>query len=96
MNLQIIYMNKKKFKNFFFLTGGKMLKKLFIKNYKNINNKEIRNKYGIVAGLFGVISNAIIAAIKLIIGFISNSMSICIEGVKNDRCDYRRYCRLQV
>lgn len=60
-----------------------MLKRLFIKNYKNINNKEIRNKYGIVAGLFGVISNAIIAVIKLIIGFISNSMSICIEGINN-------------
>lgn len=60
-----------------------MLKKLFIKNYKDTNNKEVRNKYGRVAGIYGIISNAILTIIKFIIGFISNSVSIMADAINN-------------
>lgn len=46
-----------------------MLKKLFIKNYKNVTDPYVRNKYGIVSGTFGITTNIILFIIKLIIGF---------------------------
>ena len=62
---------------------GNMLKRLFIKNYKDTTKPEVRNEYGKVAGIFGVISNLILGIIKLIIGFISNSVSIMADAVNN-------------
>ena len=60
-----------------------MLKQIFIKNYKETDNPEVRNQYGKVAGIFGIISNLILGIIKLIIGFISNSISIMADAVNN-------------
>ena len=60
-----------------------MLKRLFIKNYKETGKPEVRNQYGKVAGIFGIISNLILGIIKLIIGFISNSVSIMADAVNN-------------
>ncbi len=60
-----------------------MLKKLFIKNYTNTNDPEVRNNYGKVAGIFGIVSNLILGIIKLIIGSISNSISIMADAVNN-------------
>ena len=34
-----------------------MLKKLFIKDYTNTSNPVVRNQYGKVAGIFGIITN---------------------------------------
>ena len=47
-----------------------MLKRLFIKNYKNTDDPIVRNQYGKVAGVFGIFTNIILGIIKLIIGII--------------------------
>ncbi len=60
-----------------------MIKKLFIKNYKNTNNKTVRNRYGIVAGVYGFISNLLLVILKLIIGIISKSVSIIADAINN-------------
>lgn len=60
-----------------------MLKKLFIKDYKNINDANVRNQYGKVAGIFGIITNLILGIIKFVIGTISNSVSIMADAVNN-------------
>ena len=60
-----------------------MLKKIFIKNYKNTNDPNVRNQYGKVAGVFGVISNLVLGIIKFIIGSISNSVSIMADAINN-------------
>ena len=60
-----------------------MLKKLFIKNYKNTDDPEVRNQYGKVAGVFGIFTNIILGIIKLIIGIISNSVSIMADAANN-------------
>lgn len=60
-----------------------MLKKLFIKNYKNTDDPEVRNQYGKVAGVFGIFTNIILGIIKLIIGIISNSVSIMADATNN-------------
>lgn len=60
-----------------------MLKQLFIKNYEDTENPTVRNKYGKVAGTFGMVSNLILGVIKLIIGSISNSVSIMADAANN-------------
>ena len=60
-----------------------MLKKIFIKNYKNTDNPEVRNQYGKVAGIFGIITNLVLGFIKLIIGIISHSVSIMADAANN-------------
>lgn len=60
-----------------------MIKKLFIKNYKDTDNPDVRNQYGKVAGIFGIFTNIILGIIKLIIGIISNSVSIIADAANN-------------
>ena len=60
-----------------------MLKKLFIKDYKNVDNPQVRNQYGIVAGIFGIVTNLILFLIKLVIGIIANSVTIMADAINN-------------
>lgn len=60
-----------------------MLRKIFIKNYKEVEDPDVRNKYGKVAGMFGIITNLFLGAIKLVIGYISKSVSITADAVNN-------------
>ena len=48
----------------------------------NFNNN-IRKKYGLFAGIFGVISNLILGISKATIGFISGSISIMIDAINS-------------
>lgn len=61
----------------------KFIKKLFIKDYENIENSAVRFKYGLVAGLLGVVSNFILFAAKIVVGVISNSITIIADAVNN-------------
>lgn len=60
-----------------------MLKKLFIKDYTNTSNPTVRNQYGKVAGIFGIVTNLILGIIKLIIGVVSHSVSIMADAANN-------------
>ena len=60
-----------------------MLEKIFIKNYKDIENPKVRNRYGVVAGAFGIVSNILLFIIKLIIGIIANSVTIMADAFNN-------------
>ena len=60
-----------------------MLKKLFIKDYKNTENPEVRNKYGTVAGFFGIFTNIILFFIKISIGIVANSVTIIADAFNN-------------
>lgn len=60
-----------------------MLEKIFIKNYKNTDDPSVRNAYGNVAGGFGIVTNLILGAMKLVIGIISHSVSIMADAVNN-------------
>lgn len=61
----------------------KLLIKLFIKDYQNINNPIVRSKYGTLSGIVGIISNLILCSIKIIIGLISASISVLADGINN-------------
>ncbi len=60
-----------------------ILKKIFIKNYDNTNLETVRNKYGVLASVFGCIINFILFIIKLLVGILSNSISIIGDAINN-------------
>lgn len=61
----------------------KLLPKLFIKDYKNITNSKVRNAYGSLAGIVGIVSNLLISTIKIIAGVFSTSMALVADGLNN-------------
>ena len=61
----------------------KIIKKLFIKNYENVNDNEVRTRYGTVAGVLGIISNIVLCISKFIIGLIGNSITIIADAINN-------------
>ena len=60
-----------------------LLRKLFIKDYKNLENEKVRTKHGTLASLVGIISNFLLFLAKLIIGFIANSVAIIGDSFNN-------------
>ncbi len=60
-----------------------LLRKIFIKNYKDVTNQKVRNSHGILAAVFGIISNAILFGLKLAFGLLAYSVSIIADSVNN-------------
>ena len=61
----------------------KLLCKLFIKDYDKPNLPKVRERYGVFASIVGIITNCILAAIKLIAGLLSGSISIIADALNN-------------
>lgn len=61
----------------------RLIKKLFIKNYRKTEDPTVHHKYGIVAGAIGIIFNLIIAIFGIVIGLIANSITIIIQSIGN-------------
>lgn len=61
----------------------KFIRKLFIKDYQDTQNPKVRFRYGLVAGIFGIISNALLCVFKLIVGIIGNSITIIADAINN-------------
>lgn len=61
----------------------KVLLKLFVKNYKDVNDPKVRNDYGVLAGVFGIVTNLIVCIVKIIVGILSTSLSILADGINN-------------
>lgn len=61
----------------------KLFKKLFIKDYENTSDQEVRFRYGIVAGIFGIISNVILCVFKILVGVVSGSVAIVADAINN-------------
>ena len=62
---------------------GNFLFKWFIKNYENTRDPKVRDDYGKLAGIVGIISNTILCTMKILIGLISGSISIVADGINN-------------
>lgn len=61
----------------------KFIRKLLIKDYQDTQNPKVRFRYGLVAGIFGIISNALLCVFKLIVGIIGNSITIIADAINN-------------
>lgn len=60
-----------------------ILAKLFIKNHDDYQNPEVRNAYGKLCGIVGIISNLFLCLIKIITGILISSVSIMADGINN-------------
>ena len=61
----------------------KFLINLFIKDKENVEKPEVRNKYATLSSITGIVVNVLLSIFKLIIGLISNSMSIISDALNN-------------
>ena len=57
--------------------------KRFVKNYTDAKNPDVREDYGKLAGVVGIISNVFLCSFKIGVGIIFNSISILADGVNN-------------
>lgn len=60
-----------------------LLIRLFVKDWKNYEQKEVRDRYGIFAGMIGILSNLILFLAKILIGLFSGSISIMADATNN-------------
>ena len=47
-----------------------LLLRLFVKDYQDVKNERVREKYGLFASFFGLISNFLLFALKIVIGIL--------------------------
>ena len=57
--------------------------KKFIKDSENIDDEVVRNRYGYLAGIVGILSNLLLFLIKISIGLITFSISIMADAFNN-------------
>lgn len=60
-----------------------LLVKMFVKDYKEIKEPSVRQRYGIMSGIVGIICNIILCSGKLIAGFITGAVSIMADAINN-------------
>lgn len=61
----------------------KVLLKLFIKDYENVKDAHVRELYGKLAGVVGIISNIILCLMKVAVGIFTASIAIVADGINN-------------
>lgn len=57
--------------------------KSFIKDNKNVKDKKVRGRYGLLAGIIGVILNLMLFIIKLSVGILTNSLAATVDAFNN-------------
>ena len=62
---------------------SKLLVRLFIKNYQETKNPTVREKYGYLGSVTGIVVNIILAIAKYLIGTLTNSIAITADAVNN-------------
>ena len=62
---------------------SKLLVKTFIKDSENIENENVRSKYGYVGGIVGIIANFILFGVKLSVGLLTSSIAIMADAFNN-------------
>ena len=61
----------------------KLIVKLFVKDYKNHKNPDVRERYGLLSSIVGIIVNIILSLSKLVIGSLTSSISITADAINN-------------
>ena len=57
--------------------------KLFVKNHQQTTDKDVRQSYGTLSSIVGIIVNFILALIKIFAGILSNSVAIIADAFNN-------------
>ena len=62
---------------------NELLCKWFVNDHENTEDPAVRESYGKLAGVVGIISNLILCAAKILIGIVSGSIAIIGDGINN-------------
>jgi len=60
-----------------------LLTRLFIKDHTNLKDPAVREAYGRLAGIVGIICNILLSAAKMITGWLLSSVAILSDGLNN-------------
>ena len=55
----------------------------FVKNAGDINNPAVREAYGRLSGVTGILLNVILCLSKIVVGFLTGAISVVSDGVNN-------------
>ena len=61
----------------------RFLIKHFIKDYNNVSDFKVREAYGLLGGIVGIIANVLLCTSKIAIGLIGGSIAILADGINN-------------
>ena len=61
----------------------KLLAKVFIKNYNDYTNGDVRTAYGKLSGGVGIVSNILLCIAKIVTGILTSSLAITADGINN-------------
>ncbi len=61
----------------------KLLIKKFVKDYENIEDKKVRESYGVLSGVIGIMCNITLFLVKIFIGITINSIAIISDAFNN-------------
>ena len=60
-----------------------LIRRLFIKNYQQTEDPLVRARHGSVAGAVGIVTNLLLAAIKILMGALFGAIAILADGINN-------------
>lgn len=61
----------------------KLLLRLFVKGHKTPDRPEVRSRVGMLSGAVGIVCNALLCVLKLIVGALSGSVAITADAMNN-------------
>jgi len=61
----------------------KLLLKLFVKNHKDVANDQVRESYGKLSGIVGILLNLLLAVGKIVVGVLFGLISVTADGLNN-------------
>jgi len=61
----------------------KLLIRWFIKDYQNVDNKKVREAYGVLSGVTGIICNVFLFIVKITVGLVMNSIAVISDAFNN-------------
>ena len=60
-----------------------LLIRLFVKDYQDVENHTVRERYGKFAGIVGIATNILLFCIKIFAGIVFHSVAIVADAVNN-------------
>ncbi len=62
---------------------NEFLCRIFVKDYQNTADPRVRERYGKFAGIVGILSNVLLCAAKILVGFLGGSIAIIADSINN-------------
>ena len=60
-----------------------LLVRMFVRDYQNIKDPDVRGRYGRMAGIVGIVCNLLLGGGKALAGLLFSSISVLADGINN-------------